>query len=71
VADLRQQTLEVRFYDVAAVVYFLRKVLWTVPGFSVEGYREQLRAAHNHIGETGSFLSNSERFVIEARKPDQ
>ena len=69
VADLRQETLEVRFYDVGAVVYFLRKVLWTVPGFTVEGYRDRLRALHGHIGRSGSFVSHAERFLIEARKP--
>jgi len=30
VVDLRQET-----YDIGAVTYFLRKVVWTVPGFTV------------------------------------
>ncbi len=66
VVDLRQETLEVRFYDVGAVVYFLRKVLWTFPGFSVAAYRRRLRALHDHIGDSGSFVSHAERFQIEA-----
>jgi hypothetical protein len=37
VTDLREQALRVEFFDVGAVVYFLRKVLWTVPGFTVAG----------------------------------
>ena len=36
VVDLRQEILRTVFYDVGAVVYFLRKVPWTVPGFSAE-----------------------------------
>jgi deoxyinosine 3'endonuclease (endonuclease V) len=32
VDDLREATLGVEFFDVAAVVHFLRKVLWTRPG---------------------------------------
>lgn len=54
---------------VLALVYFLRKVLWTVPGFNVEAYRPRLRAMHEHIGRSGSFVSHAERFLIEARKP--
>jgi hypothetical protein len=59
----------VEFYDVGAVVHFLRKVLWTVPGFTVEGYRDRLAAMHEHIGRHGSFTCHSRRFLIEARKP--
>jgi len=69
VIDLRAETLEVRFFDVGAVIYFLRLVLWTVPDFSIERYRDRLRAMHDHIAEKGSFVSHSERFLIEARKP--
>ncbi len=32
VVDLQECALRVEFFDVAAVVHFLRKVLWTVPG---------------------------------------
>ena len=69
VADLREERLEIRFFDVGAVVYFLRKVLWTVPGFTVQSYRPQLLAMHETIEREGSFLSHSERFLIEAKKP--
>ena len=30
------------FFDIGAVVYFLRKVVWMVPGFTVEAYRAAL-----------------------------
>ncbi len=40
VAAVREQALRVEFFDVGAVVYFLPKVLWTVPGFAVEGYAD-------------------------------
>ncbi|GAA3463147.1 class I SAM-dependent methyltransferase [Saccharothrix longispora] len=38
VVDLRPETLRVEFFDVAAVVHFLRKVIWIVPGFTVAAY---------------------------------
>jgi hypothetical protein len=67
--DVREQSLRVEFFDVAAVVHFLRKVLWTVPGFTVAGYAEPLARMHEHIQATGSFVSHAQRFLIEARKP--
>jgi SAM-dependent methyltransferase len=68
VTDLREQACRVEFFDIAAVVYFLRKVLWTVPGFTVEEYREPLRRVHDQIQATGSFVSHSRRILIEARR---
>jgi SAM-dependent methyltransferase len=68
VTDVREQALRVEFFDVGAVVYFLRKVLWTVPGFTVEGYAEPLARMHAHIQATGSFVCYARRFLIEARK---
>jgi SAM-dependent methyltransferase len=69
VVDLREQALRVEFFDVAAVVHFLRKVLWTVPGFTVAGYREPLERMHDHIRANGAFVCHSQRFLIEVRKP--
>ncbi len=68
VVDLRQESLRVVFNDVGAVVYFLRKVLWTVPGFTVDGYRDRLFSLHKKIQREGPFLAHAERFLIEARK---
>jgi len=69
VVDLREQPLRVEFFDVAAVVHFLKKVLWTVPGFTVAEYREPLGRMHEHIQASGSFVCYSQRFLIEARLP--
>jgi SAM-dependent methyltransferase len=68
VVDLRQQALRTAFNDVGAVVYFLRKVLWTVPDFTVDGYRDQLRRLHQKIRSEGPFVAYAQRFLIEARK---
>jgi len=50
-------------------VHFLAKVLWTVPGFSVAGYREPLARMHEHVRAHGAFVCHSQRFLIEVRKP--
>ncbi|MFK3981797.1 methyltransferase domain-containing protein [Micromonospora sp. NPDC050397] len=69
VVDLRTEALRMEFFDVAAVVVFLRKVLWTVPDFTVEAYADRLRALHLSIESGGPFVAHSQRFLIEARKP--
>jgi SAM-dependent methyltransferase len=69
VTGLREQALRVTFGDVGAVVHFLRKVLWTVPGFTVDAYREPLARLHQRIQAEGAFVCHSQRFLIEARKP--
>ncbi|MEV4704064.1 class I SAM-dependent methyltransferase [Actinoplanes sp. NPDC049316] len=67
--DLRAERLRVEFFDVAAVAYFLRKVVWTVPGFSIERFRPRLREVHDRIGRDGVFRSYSRRVLVEAVKP--
>ncbi|MEV4755292.1 class I SAM-dependent methyltransferase [Micromonospora sp. NPDC049559] len=69
VVDLRAESLRMEFFDVAAVVHFLRKVIWIVPGFSVERYRPRLAELHERIGREGPFVAHAERFLIEARRP--
>jgi SAM-dependent methyltransferase len=69
VTRLEERALRVQFFDIGAVVYFLRKVLWTVPGFTVEAYRDRLAALHEEITAVGAFTCYSQRFLIEARKP--
>ncbi len=66
---LDAQALRVQFFDVGAVVYFLRKVLWTVPGFTVDGYRDRLAAMHAEIERSGAFTCHAQRVLIEARQP--
>ncbi len=68
VQDLRTARLRMTFHDIAAVVHFLRKVIWIVPGFSVAAYRPQLRALHERIEAEGPFVAHATRFLIEARR---
>jgi SAM-dependent methyltransferase len=69
IIELRSESLPMEFYDIAAVVHILRKVIWTVPNFTVEAYRPRLIAIHRGIEADGPFTATSERFLIEARKP--
>jgi SAM-dependent methyltransferase len=68
VADLRTERLETVFHDIGAVVYYLRTVIWIVPGFSVRKYRERLRELDRKIRTEGRFTAYATRFLIEAVK---
>ncbi|MFF9362191.1 methyltransferase domain-containing protein [Streptomyces griseoluteus] len=69
VEELRTARLRMEFHDIAAVVHFLRKVIWMVPGFTVEAYEERLRALHGQIRAGGPFVAHSTRHLFTARKP--
>ncbi|MFJ8473303.1 class I SAM-dependent methyltransferase [Kitasatospora sp. NPDC094011] len=69
VVDLRSERLRTEFRDIGAVVYFLRKVIWMVPGFTVAGHLDRLRELDALIRAEGPFVAHSARFLIEARKP--
>ena len=62
-------SLRVEFFDVAAVIVFLRKVIWTVPDFSVAAFGRPLAELHEGIERDGPFVAHSQRFLIEAVKP--
>jgi SAM-dependent methyltransferase len=68
VRDLRLERLRTVFADVGAVVYFLRLVVWIVPGFTVARYRDRLRDLHEQIQRDGPFVAHATRFLIEATK---
>ncbi|MFF4686017.1 methyltransferase domain-containing protein [Streptomyces sp. NPDC001307] len=69
VAGLRAERLRMEFHDIAAVVHFLRKVVWMVPGFTVEAYEPQLRALHERIEKEGPFVAHSTRHLFDVRRP--
>ena len=69
VVELRAERLRMEFHDIGAVVHFLRKVVWMVPGFTVEAYEPRLRALHERIQAEGPFVAHSTRHLFDARKP--
>ncbi|MEV2212964.1 methyltransferase domain-containing protein [Streptomyces sp. NPDC050997] len=71
IVDLRAERLRVEFHDIAAVVHFLRKVVWMVPGFTVEAYEPRLRSLHEQIESEGPFVAHSTRHLFEARTPGE
>ncbi|WGW11206.1 methyltransferase domain-containing protein [Saxibacter everestensis] len=70
ITELRSESLRTEFFDIGAVIYFLRKVIWMVPGFTVDQYRGRLEELDQQIRRDGSFVAHTTRFLIEARKPE-
>ncbi|MET8974663.1 methyltransferase domain-containing protein [Streptomyces sp. NPDC004539] len=68
IVDLRVERPRMEFHDIGAVVHFLRKVVWMVPGFTSARYETELRALHRRITDEGPFVAYSARHLIEARR---
>jgi len=68
ILDLRAERLRLGFWDVGAIIYFLRKVIWTVPGFTVDAHRDRLRDLHDQIQAEGAFIAHASRTLIDARR---
>lgn len=66
---LEPAKLRMEFFDLAAVVHFLRKVIWIVPGFEAGKYRDKLAELHRMIEADGKFVAHSRRVLVEAVKP--
>jgi SAM-dependent methyltransferase len=69
IVQCRNERLQLEFFDVGAMVFFLRKVIWTVPDFTVDRYRDRLKALHDQIEQDGVFQSTMSRTLFELRKP--
>jgi hypothetical protein len=59
----------VRFYDIGAVVYYLKAIPWQVPDFSIDSYIDALWDIHQRIQRDGFIEAHDHRFLIVARKP--
>ncbi len=55
-----------RFYDVGAIVYYLKAIPWQIPDFTVERYYEELYRIHKVILQKGYFDVTQHRFLIKA-----
>jgi hypothetical protein len=69
VADQGEALLKTSFYDVGALVYYLRAIPWQIEGFNIESYRESLAMVHNHIQNVGELSVTNHRMYINAVKP--
>jgi SAM-dependent methyltransferase len=58
----------IEFHDIAGIVYYLRVVNWAVPGYSLDEYRERLRALFDD-DSAWPFVVRQRQFLLIASKP--
>ena len=63
-----QDTPITRFYDVGAIVYYLKAIPWQIPDFSVERYFERFLEVHTMIQQRGFVDVRYHRFFIVGEK---
>lgn len=59
---------EERFYDIGALVFYLRIISWQVADFSLDKYHDRLYAIHERIRREGCLRTHSHRILVEAKK---
>lgn len=67
--DCREEMVPTRFYDVGAVVYYLRAVPWQIPDFTLERYADGLWELQGRIEKDGYLDVPSHRFLLQAVRP--
>ncbi|EJR64051.1 hypothetical protein IIO_01950 [Bacillus cereus VD115] len=55
-----------RFYDIGAIVYYLKAIPWQISDFTVERYYEELYRIHEIMLQKGYFDVKQHRFIIKA-----
>ncbi|GIP34474.1 methyltransferase domain-containing protein [Paenibacillus sp. J2TS4] len=66
VTEGREEYPVQRFYDIGALVYYLKAIPWQVPGFEPELYLDKLYEIHGIIQKQGYFDVYQHRFIIKA-----
>ncbi|KEK22538.1 class I SAM-dependent methyltransferase [Bacillus gaemokensis] len=56
-----------RFYDIGALVYYLKAIPWQIPNFDTETYINELYNIHQLILQKGYFDVRQHRFFIKAK----
>lgn len=58
-----------RFYDVGALVYYLKAIPWVITGFSVKQHHKTLFHLHTRMQQKGFLDIQEHRFIIISQKP--
>ena len=59
------------FYDVGALVWFARIIVWEFPGFSVERCFDRLLQLQKTIERDGKLVGTTHRYLLVAKRPRQ
>lgn len=68
IAEQKEDIVKTRFYDIGAIVFYLKAIPWQVPGFTVEKYFERLKEIDSQIQKAGYIDFTCHRFLVIANK---
>lgn len=68
IVDQNEDIVKTRFYDIGAIVFYLKAIPWQVPDFKVETYIDPLMNMQNLIERDGYIDFTCHRFFIIAKK---
>lgn len=68
VLEQMEEETQMKLFDLGAVVYFAKQIVWEFPDFSVEAYFDQLKSLEEEVKQKGYVSNNEHRFLIVARK---
>ena len=68
IVEQKEDSPIMRFFDVGAIVYYLKAIPCQIPDFSVESYFDKLWEMHNIIEQHGYIDFHMDRFLIIAKK---
>ncbi len=63
-----EEITKTRFYDIGAIIFYLKAIPWQIPDFSVSKYNRQLMKIHEYIQDKGFLDIACHRFLIIGRK---
>ncbi|MGE7894036.1 class I SAM-dependent methyltransferase [Bacillus cereus] len=66
ILDAKEEFPFQHFYDIGAIVYYLKAIPWQIPDFTVERYYKELYRIHEIILQKGYFDVKQHRFIIKA-----
>ncbi|MDL4842122.1 class I SAM-dependent methyltransferase [Aquibacillus rhizosphaerae] len=67
ILDKKEEYPVERFYDLGALIYYLKAIPWQVPDFEMDHYIKQLYIIHQTIERDGYFDVKQHRFLITAK----
>lgn len=68
IVDAQEAFPDTEWFDVGAVVFYLKAIPWQIEDFAVEKYESQLRAVHELIQKEGKLVTSHHRFYVECIK---
>jgi SAM-dependent methyltransferase len=68
ILEQREEFPVTRYFDVGAIVYYLKAIPWEIPDFSVEKYFDKLVAIHHRIQTEGYVDIRFHQFFVMARR---